>query len=986
MRILKYSFDFDPHKESSIVPVWIALPKLPLVFYDKAILFSIASVLGTPLKLDECTAKKSRTNLARICVDMDINGPRLDRIRIGNEEFAIWQNIYYENLPLYCSFCKHLGHEVEKCFWKKTTGSKQKTNIEGEGVKTTNDKKKGKAVWVEKQSGEVEQGEIGECSKGNNEAEEENRKQELKTQMLVGKGEDVNLATNDELGKGSEGVEGPQLSIREVDQEENNTGYFDCLKEKEEENSDLNLINQDFQLPEENKVGDILVDQVYVDMGLWNTMEKNDQEAAGLDKALSDSETIKGQVRRKNDEKQPSQITQHSKIKLLATRSPIHLRQKHQKKHQCSFMMDNLLFWNLRGINSSIKRLKKVVHINNVSMLILAEPIVDKGKIQEYKCKLGYDYCHSNRNGKLWVFWNSHLDCQVIEDQEQFISFQTKWREVETIITAVYAKCSVKLRRDLWTDLAKFADKMDKPWLIGGDFNAILNREEREGGNSPDRRSMEDFSNMIMACGVEDVNCRSQFTWSNGRMWEKLDRILVNYQWNSAFEDFKAEVLNRDTSDHCPILIHCSPPSIKPKSSFRFQSIWCHHEGLLEIVKQNWDTPLTPYSKGLFGFFYKIKRLKNTLKRWNDEVFGNIFEEIKKAEKEALAKERTYDSVKSPETREEMHRAYANLNNLLSQEEAFWRQKSGIKWLREGDRNSKYFHAVVKKKRSKNKITQIRNTEGRLITDVEEIQNSAVNYFQNILSREPTEDCSELLEAIPNIITVEENRNLNTAPTIEELKDTVFSLDKDSAAGPDGLSALFYQFCWEVIQKDLHEAVVDFFDGKIIPIGVAVTSIVLLPKKLNAEEWKDFRPISLCNVLNKIMTKILASRLNKLLPKIISPSQSGFTPGRDIGDNILLAQELIYQLDRKTRGGNVVLKLDMAKAYDRVDWSFLMKVLERFGFNHDWIDKIERCISNCGFSIIFNGELKGFFKSSRGLRQGDPISPSLFIILAECFF
>ncbi|KAL2498725.1 DUF4283 domain-containing protein [Abeliophyllum distichum] len=102
-------------------------------------------------------------------------------------------------------------------------------------------------------------------------------------------------------------------------------------------------------------------------------------------------------------------------------------------------MMDKLLFWNLRGIKNSVKRLKKVVQIHSVSMLFLAEPIVDKVNIQDCRCNLGYDHGYANRNGKLWVFWKSHMDCQIIDDQDQFISFQTNWREVETIITAVYA-------------------------------------------------------------------------------------------------------------------------------------------------------------------------------------------------------------------------------------------------------------------------------------------------------------------------------------------------------------------------------------------------------------------------------------------------------------------------------------------------------------------------------------------------------------------
>ncbi|KAL2498723.1 hypothetical protein Adt_24273 [Abeliophyllum distichum] len=129
---------------------------------------------------------------------MDINAPRLDRIRIGNEDFAIWQNIYYEDLPLYCSFCKHLGgHEVERCLWKKTTGSKNNTSMEGEGFKTFQVKKKGKAVWVERQSGEIsndlEQGEIRECSKGNNDIVEETRKHDMKTQTVYRKEDDGNI-------------------------------------------------------------------------------------------------------------------------------------------------------------------------------------------------------------------------------------------------------------------------------------------------------------------------------------------------------------------------------------------------------------------------------------------------------------------------------------------------------------------------------------------------------------------------------------------------------------------------------------------------------------------------------------------------------------------------------------------------------------------------------------------------------------------------
>ncbi|KAL0433011.1 UNVERIFIED_CONTAM: hypothetical protein Slati_2635400 [Sesamum latifolium] len=155
--------------------------------------------------------------------------------------------------------------------------------------------------------------------------------------------------------------------------------------------------------------------------------------------------------------------------------------------------------------------------------------------------------------------------------------------------------------------------------------------------------------------------------------------------------------------------------------------------------------------------------------------------------------------------------------------------------------------------------------------------------------------------------------------TSEEVRAAVFDMDINNIAGPDGFNALFYQCCWDVIQQDIIEAVQDFMNGTSLPKTFIVTSLVLIPKLMNPIQWGDFRTISLCNTSNKILSKLLNERLKRWLPELVLPNQSGFVATWKIGDNIVLAQEIIHSIASHKSDMNMALKLDMTKAYDRVD-------------------------------------------------------------------
>ena len=163
------------------------------------------------------------------------------------------------------------------------------------------------------------------------------------------------------------------------------------------------------------------------------------------------------------------------------------------------------------------------------------------------------------------------------------------------------------------------------------------------------------------------------------------------------------------------------------------------------------------------------------------------------------------------------------------------------------------------------------------------------------------------------------------------------------------------------------------------------TYIVLIPKKKNHSKVTNYRPISLCNVLYKIVAKVLANCLKVVLPAIISPNQSAFIPGHLILDNTLAAYETLHTMHSHMWGkvGYMAIKLDMSKAYDRVEWCFLEKVMIKMGFDRRWVYLIMTCISIVRYAVIVNGNPVGDFRPSRGIRQGDPLSPYLFLLSAE---
>jgi len=256
-----------------------------------------------------------------------------------------------------------------------------------------------------------------------------------------------------------------------------------------------------------------------------------------------------------------------------------------------------------------------------------------------------------------------------------------------------------------------------------------------------------------------------------------------------------------------------------------------------------------------------------------------------------------------------------------------------------------------------------------------------IDFYKDLYTESETWRPSFELLDCPKV-SREEQEWLERPFTEAKVLQIVKQCDGDKAPNPDGFTLNFFKKCWEILREDLMQTVQNFHHNEIFEKSFNATFIALIPKKTGAEELKDFRPISLIGGVYKIISKLITERLKTVMGKLVYEHQMAFLKGRQILDAAMLANELVDSRVKQKIPG-ILCKLDIEKAYDHVNWNFLLKILKDMGFGNKWIKWIRFCISNVKFSLIINGSTKGFFKSQRGLRQGDPISPFLFLLAME---
>ncbi|XP_068472346.1 uncharacterized protein [Phaseolus vulgaris] len=397
-------------------------------------------------------------------------------------------------------------------------------------------------------------------------------------------------------------------------------------------------------------------------------------------------------------------------------------------------------------------------------------------------------------------------------------------------------------------------------------------------------------------------------------------------------------------SDHCAVVLKEVSVDWGPRP-FRCLDVWHKDSTFKDFVRTKWAS-YDVQGRGIFIFKEKLKKLKADLKVWNKEVFGDVNLASEELQKRINVLDIKDDDRGLDESeREERRSLLANLNKVMFKQEAIMSQKARQKWLKQGDLNTKFFHLSVKWRRARNELHGM-FVNGRWCEDKEVIKDKVRVYFEDRFARK--EGCQVRLDNVRfNSISEEDNELLIADFSEDEIRGAVWNCDSSKSPGPDGFNFGFLKHYWEIIKLDVLSAVKDFASKSNWPRGSNASFLCLVPKVENPQQLGEFRPISLVGCLYKIISKALSLRLKKVISKVIDFRQSAFLEGRGLLDSVLVANEVLL------------------------------------GFCVQWICWIKGCLESALVSVLVNSSPTREFIPRKGLRQGDPLAPFLFLIVAE---
>ncbi|KAJ3708440.1 hypothetical protein LUZ61_012145 [Rhynchospora tenuis] len=523
---------------------------------------------------------------------------------------------------------------------------------------------------------------------------------------------------------------------------------------------------------------------------------------------------------------------------------------------------------------------------------------------------------------------------------------------------------------------------------VMGDFNEILGSNEKFGGSSRTKPHTVDFQNFLYDSGLVDVGYKGPaFTWTNKRhvseaIYQRLDRVLVTTDWLHMYPNAYVNHLPMIHSDHCPILLRAKKPPEKA-NNFRIENWWLLDQTFHDDWVRTWNQEAgRPWKQ-------KWVAVKDSMKKW---ASANLTPK-KKLEKIAA-------KILNVQTQHPAVRDHALEGRLLHEYEVveeqanvYWKQRSRLQWENEGDRNTRFFHTVATNRRRHNLITMVKKDDGQLTGEEKIIREKFLQYFRDLYcpsapnsNASNTDQMGQMdhnrLETVQNIFeTLQQSpaatipdsahRKLSALPDYHEVKNVLFQMGPDKSSGPDGVTARFLQENWHILGYEIVSQLKKVFQTEEVPDDWLKCRVTLILKTEEPQTPAEYRPISVGNIFYRLVMKIVATRLRPHIKKVISQEQSAFIKGRSIGDNIILVKEVLHSFSQKSfKQQAFLLKADINKAFDKLDWNFLEKALQYMNIPPKMIMLIINAYRGAKITININGKGDGFLQPTQGRLKG----------------
>lgn len=532
------------------------------------------------------------------------------------------------------------------------------------------------------------------------------------------------------------------------------------------------------------------------------------------------------------------------------------------------------------------------------------------------------------------------------------------------------------------SELQEVEQSISSPWLLLGDFNLIYEASDKNN-NRLNRGMMQRFKSTLDRLGIKELPLSGRkLTWSqecSNPTQTKIDRAFCCLESDILFDSAQMSALSTSCSDHAPLFI-TGCVEREQNNSFRFESYWLKFPDFLQITEDSWNRPIQT-SNPFVRLHLKLKRLARDLRRWKATKIGDIRLQLIIANEVVYQLDVAQEERTLSDAEQSLRKSLkSRILGLAAIERTRLRQRARITWLKLGDVNSKFFQIKANGRKRKNHILLLHTPSGVAVTKSQKEEKLNRYFTQKLGSfviREKSLNWSSL-----DLPTVDLS-DLDEEFFEEELKEAISDLPSEKAPGPEGYIGAFFKQAWSIIKTDLMQAVSFFGDmGYYRLHDLNCAHICLIPKKTDASKAEDFRPISLMHSSAKIIAKLLANRLAPKLGYLVSQSQSAFIWKRAIHDNILFVQNMIKSFHRAKKP-TLFLKVDISKAFDTVNWAYLLEVLQNFGFSQKWCNWISNLFGTSSSMVLLNGTPGSEIDHARGLRQGDPLSPMLFILAME---